>query len=92
MSRMNIDPMVTRDEFGPLGHVILTDWADAGALVTLTLRNGVQLTGLVQKQQPADPQHPSRVVGLVREHAIGGLVVRHDALLSEVVAITAVAR
>ena len=30
-----------RDEFGPLGNVILMDWANANALVTLTLRSGL---------------------------------------------------
>ena len=47
--------MSDRDEFGPLGNVILMDWANANALVTLTLRSGVQLTGWVRKQQVTDP-------------------------------------
>ena len=81
------------DEFGPLGHVILMDWADVGAEVTLTLRSGRQLTGRVRKQWPADPDHPPRVVGLVGTHVIGRRrTVRHDVLMSEVVAITAMDR
>jgi len=78
-----------RDEFGPLGNVILMDWANANALVTLTLRSGVQLTGRVRKQQVTDPPE---VVGLIGEHATGRREVRHDVLRSEVAAITAVAR
>ena len=82
--------MSDRDEFGPLGNVILMDWANADTLVTLTLRSGVQLTGHVRKQQA--PDLPSRVVGLIGQHTIGSPAVEHDVLLSEVVAITAVAR
>ena len=78
-----------RDEFGALGNVILMDWALAGALVTLTLRSGVQLTGLARKQQPTDSPE---VVSLVGEHGVGRQAVRHDVLMSEVAAITAVAR
>jgi len=89
---MSVDAMTDRDEFGTRGYVILMDWADAGALVTLTLRNGVAFTGLVRKQGPADPLFAPRVVRLVSEHAIGSREVRHDVLMSEVVAITAVAR
>ena len=89
---MSVDAMTNRDEFGARGDVILTDWADSGALVTVTLRSGASFTGLVRKQQPADPAFPPRVVRLVREHAIGAREVRHDVLMSEVVAITAVAR
>ena len=81
--------MTDRDEFGALGNVLLMDWEIAGALVTLTLRSGVQLTGLVWRQQPTDPP---QVVRLVSEHVVGRQAVRHDVLLSEVVAITAVAR
>jgi len=81
--------MTTWDEFPPLGNVI-RGWADAGAQVTLILRNGVSLTGHVRKQQA--PDLPSRVVGLVGEHSIGSRAVEHDVLLSEVVAITAVTR
>ena len=78
-----------RDEFGALGNALLMDWELAGALVTLTLRSGVQLTGLVWRQQPT---HPPQVVRLISEHAVGRQAVRHDVLLSEVAAITAVAR
>jgi len=78
-----------RDEFGPLGNVILMDWALAGAVVTLTLRSGVQLTGLVWRQQPTDLPEVVRLIG---EHAVGRQAVKHHVLMSEVAAITAVAR
>ena len=78
-----------RDEFGALGNVIFMDWSNAGALVTLTLRSGVRLTGLARKQQPTDPPE---VVSLVSEYVAGRRAVKHDVLMSEVAAITAVAR
>jgi len=80
------------DEFGPLGNALLMELADARALVTLTLRNGVVFTGLVRKQRTADPSFPPRVVTLIGEHSIGSPEVRHDVLMSEVVAITAMDR
>jgi len=92
VNRMSANAVTGRDEFGPLGNVILTELADTRALVTLTLRNGVALTGLVRKQSPADPSFPPRVVSLVGDHHLGSREVRHDVLMSEVVAITAVAR
>ncbi len=81
--------VIGRDEFGALGNAILMDRALAGALVTLTLRSGVQLTGLVRKQQPTDPPE---VVSLVSEDVAGRRAFKHDVLLSEVAAITAVSR
>jgi len=84
---------MNNDVFGPLGFMILMDWADVGAEVTLTLRSGVQLTGLVRKDRPADPDHPPRVVRLIGGHVMGSRqTVKHDVLMSEVVAITAKAR
>jgi len=82
--------VIGRDEFGALGNALLMDWELAGALVTLTLRSGVQLTGLVWRQQP--PTDLTEVVRLIGEHAVGRQAVRHDVLMSEVAAITAVAR
>jgi hypothetical protein len=81
--------VIGRDEFGALGNVILTGWALAGAVVTLTLRSGVQLTGLVWRQEPTDPPE---VVRLVSEYVAGRQTVRHHVLMSEVAAITAVGR
>jgi len=80
------------NEFGPLGNALLMELADSRALVTLTLRNGAVFTGLVRKQSPADPSYPPRVVTLIGDHHIGSREVRHDVLMSEVVAITAMAR
>ena len=80
------------NEFGPLGNALLMELADDRALVTLTLRNGVVFTGIVRKQKLVDPSFPPRVVTLIGDHQIGSREVRHDVLMSEVVAITAMAR
>lgn len=76
---------VQREEFGPWGILVLADWANCDAVVTLTLRSGIQLTGLATRQKPGE-----FTVGLVDRR--GDHSVRHDVLLSEVAAITARAR
>lgn len=77
--------MTAREEFGPYGHLILADWRNCRAWVTLTLRSGVQLSGQVGQRQVG-----TDTVNLVNRD--GGTEVKHDVLLSEVAAITAEAR
>lgn len=66
--------------------VILSDWYNCGARVTLTLRSGQQFTGTIR-------DHPAGTHDFVAlQYLSSGREVRHDVQLSEIAAITAEAR
>jgi hypothetical protein len=77
---------------GTMLRLILGDWANGGAKVTITTRGGAQFTGTVRRWRTADEP------GLVRldaEPAYDGISrkqVVHDIRLTEIAAITAVAK
>lgn len=81
----------TTPETPSMFPLILTDWYNAGATVTLTVRSGAQFTGVIAKRPSETYDHVAlRAEG--RYDGISRKEVRHDVVLADVTAITAVAR
>lgn len=92
--------MTDRDDYldngGSWLRLVLADWARERAEVTLTLRSGVQLTGQVKRRTDSDPC--PEVVELTAAVEVSTPTgrrrkeVKHDVRLTEIAAVSAVAR